>query len=79
MPTSTSVKNFSQLNTVRIRFEVPEMKDEIDKHGKPTGRQVATGKWVASPRTPEMALPGKSIDVFLAYGQMRAVLEELPT
>lgn len=79
MATQTSVKNFSQINTLRARYEAPELVEEKDKQGKPTGKMVPTGRWVAASRPTELVSPGKALDVFTAHGQLRAVLEELPT
>lgn len=79
MPTQTSVKNYGQLNTLRVRYEAPELVEEKDKQGKPTGKMVPTGKWIAAQRATEMVRPGKAIDAYVAHGQLRVVLEELPT
>lgn len=88
MTTSTSIKNHGQRNTIRVRYEdaVYEdqpLKDEkgkpvLDPKGRPVTRAVLV-RWKPSEQPGSTAAPDKFTDVFLAYGQRRAVLEELPT
>lgn len=70
MPSQTIVKNYSQRNTVRVRYQDAEMDA---KTGKPTG------KWNKTTQVDGLIPPDTSLTVFIAAGQRRAVIDELPT
>ena len=88
MPTQTSIRNHSQRNNVRVRYEdaVYEdqpLKDEKgkpvhDAKGAPVIRKVLV-RWKPSEQPALQAAPEKVTDAFIAHGQRRAILEELPT
>ena len=89
MPTQTSIKNHSQRNTIRVRYEDAVYEDqvlkdpktgkpELDAKGHPVTRRVLI-KWKPSDQQGAQAAPEKFTDAFVAHGQRRAILEELPT
>jgi hypothetical protein len=69
MPSQTTVKNLSQRNTVRVRYQDAE----LDAKGKPTG------KWNKTTQVDGLIPPDTSLVVYLASSQRRAILDELPT
>jgi hypothetical protein len=81
MTTQISVKNHSQLNAMRVSFEDADIstKPVLDKHGKPTGEAQKVVRWKPAPVAPVVVPAGKTTDAYVAVGQRRIIVEELPT